>query len=194
MDDCLADFSSLFCDYVGRRKGEPFLPPEGSYGLEDMAARRYGQKIVDDFYHEEKILKLAPITYGVDLFKQFDALGIEQHILTGRPSEQYEFLAMNTIQWLNYHGLSPHSVTFSRKKKIRTMELARSTEFIYGIEDNPDNANIMSQHCKTVWLRNCHYNVNSKIEPNVRRFSDYRDIYRSVVRDLIESKSRVEIV
>lgn len=193
MDDVLADFSSVFCEYIMCEKGESFWPGEGHYGLETMAIERGWLRDVEEFYRASWLLRLPQVKKGVETFRTLSSLGVKQHILTGRPSEMWGGqVAIDTLEWLGKNGISPDSVNFTRAKSSWVkdhfyMGNCIPKSIIIAIEDNPQYAAALQNAGCFTMLRSRHYNMTKEFKGI--RFWDFNEALRMILWKLYDHKS-----
>lgn len=155
IDDVLAEFPSVFIDWIGKQTGQQLDFSESQYGLEDAVIKSFtnGQELLDEFYRSHAMMKLPVIPGALDFYRTMKALGFYMVALTGRPGGSFRQTMADTIQWLAVNEFQFDEVCFSRKKGEFVKRYYKA-ECIIGVEDNARNAKELAHVCDFVYFKN----------------------------------------
>ena len=137
--------------------------------------------LYDMIHNPDELLTLEPIPESIPIIKRWTSEGHRVAIVTGRPPAAYE----PSLEWLRGHGVPYHSFTmvdkYGRFETENTVAITLSElaglQFDVAVEDSATMASFLVDQMKLpVKLFDRPWNRISPNHPNIRRFSNWREI------------------
>ena len=193
LDDVMADFPSVWLDYIMKKTGKPWAYKAGHYGLEQSIKDELGDegsRLIKEFYKEGHLRNLPLVEGAKETFHLMKNLGMKIHVLTGRPAFKWDCIVSDTAYWLAKNGFEVDDINFCKDKGGFYNERMWSLfgqEFVIVIEDSYEYAKDLSDEGIKVYLRARHYNMNKTLPENMKLFWNFRDIHHDLVKDSVWS-------
>ncbi len=130
---------------------------------------------IKDEYRKSGIKATANVIDGaVEFTNKLKELGYTIILVTARPYQKYQRIYADTLQWLNNHKIQFDAIIWEEQKEKYLIEKFPNAKFV--VEDDIENALILSRNGFKVYLKNTIYNESKATTENIIRFNNFNEI------------------